>query len=226
MKFLLLLFSIANADLVDNCTDSICNLEVKENSVLTHAIPLTDKSELLAKISNAPKSWGRPQEQKDVCPSGHITRDENGDPVPLDDRTPLSVEVVSVEYDTTDEDGNVTGTASHDCDRYTYPADFVIELTNAQAEKDEIDGVTKAINDQACGGIVKALMVYRNSNKDLTQGEKMQILSDYAAIEGLLDTGSLDTAKAQILGITPDGRRVVQADIDALAAKIDECSTP
>lgn len=208
---------------MDNCSDNHCRVSIKINNVEKFGRGVVDKTDALNWIDSAKNSWGRPQEVKDVCPTGFQHTDEFGSPIPIDDRTPISTEVVNLSYPIFDEDGNQTGTGNHDCDRYTFPADYTIELTNAQAEKDMNDGIATALAAQDCGRVVKALMVVRNASKTLTAGQKKQIIQDYSTIIGLLDSGSLTTAKEEIDNTTPDGVRITAGDIAALSAKIDEC---
>jgi len=137
----------------------------------------------------------------------------------------ISKTIVNLEYNITDIDGNVTGVGNHDCDRYTFPADYTIELTNAAAEKQAELELRTALASQNCGRIVQARMLIRNSKKtDLTRGDKIQIISDYSSIVSLLSTGSLPTARDEILAAVPDGKRVTQDDVTALVAELDKCN--
>lgn len=74
-----------------------------------------------------------------------------------------------------------------------------------------------------CGKRVIGLLIVRNSTKSLTTAQVGQINSIYSPIKGLIDTGSLVTAKEQMQAITPDGSLITQGDKDDLLAEITKC---
>lgn len=74
-----------------------------------------------------------------------------------------------------------------------------------------------------CGKRVIGLLIVRNSTKSLTTAQVGQINSIYSPIKGLIDTGSLITAKEQMQAITPDGSLITQEDKDELLAEITKC---
>lgn len=77
----------------------------------------------------------------------------------------------------------------------------------------------KAINH---GQRVIALLIVRNASKGLTTAQIGEMNLTYAQIKGLLETGSLLTAKEKIELITPDGTIVTEADKTALVSEINK----
>ena len=75
----------------------------------------------------------------------------------------------------------------------------------------------------ACGNKVLAYMLVRNQPKLLTTMQVDQLVQTYAPIKGLLETGSLVTAKEKIQAVVADGVVVTEADKVALIAEIDLC---
>lgn len=95
------------------------------------------------------------------------------------------------------------------------------EASQAQ-EKALEDGVKSALKRIEHGKRVIALLLVRNSSKNLSKGQVKQMVSTYAEIKGLLETGSLETAKDEINLITPDGTIVTEGDKSALVSEIDK----
>ena len=79
------------------------------------------------------------------------------------------------------------------------------------------------IRQMDCGRRVMALLAISNGKKGLTKNQRKQILSQYAAIKGMLDAGSLDLAKDEIQAISPDGVLVTEGDKTELVQEIDSC---
>jgi hypothetical protein len=75
----------------------------------------------------------------------------------------------------------------------------------------------------ACGNKVVAYMLVRNQPKALTTSQVDSLVQTYAPIKGLLETGSLTTAKEKIAAVVADGVVVTEADKAALIAEIDLC---
>lgn len=71
------------------------------------------------------------------------------------------------------------------------------------------------------GKRVLALVSIRNDAKTLSTVNVASISATYAPIQALLLSGSIATAKNQILSIVPDGTLVTQADLDAIVAEIN-----
>lgn len=71
------------------------------------------------------------------------------------------------------------------------------------------------------GTRIVALMGVRNDAKNLTAEQSAGFLSTYGPIMQMLQAGALDTAKAQIEAITPDGTITTQADKDAILSEIN-----
>jgi len=93
------------------------------------------------------------------------------------------------------------------------------KATEAQLEA----GISLATNLRKCGERVMALMLVRNQPKGLTTTQVKQLVSAYASIKGLLESGSLASAKEEIQAVTADGVLVTNADKTALSAEIDKC---
>lgn len=74
-----------------------------------------------------------------------------------------------------------------------------------------------------CGESVIDLILVRNQAKGLSTSQVKIMVGTYAPIQGLLTSGSLVSAKEEILNVTADGVLVTEGDKTALAARIDEC---
>lgn len=83
--------------------------------------------------------------------------------------------------------------------------------------------IRAALKAQRCGRRVKALLLVRNAPKGLTNGQKKQLVSDHGTTIRLLDAGSLDTARAEILATPADGTIITEGDKTALVAELDNC---
>jgi len=83
--------------------------------------------------------------------------------------------------------------------------------------------IQTALKRIECGKRVIGLLVVRNSGKSLTTAQVGQINSVYAPIKGLIDTGSLVTAKEQMQLITPDGSLITNEDKTDLISEINKC---
>jgi hypothetical protein len=93
------------------------------------------------------------------------------------------------------------------------------EAARAQLEA----GIQVAQRLRACGERVMALMLVRNQPKNLTTAQVKQLVSSYAGIKGLLESGSLNSAKEEIQAAVADGVLITNADKAALSAEIDKC---
>jgi hypothetical protein len=90
-------------------------------------------------------------------------------------------------------------------------------------ERSMVDAIAQAEKLQACGKKVMALMLVRNQPKELTTAQVKQLVSTYADVKGLLETGSLNSAKEEILAVVADGTLITEEDKTALAAEVDKC---
>jgi hypothetical protein len=208
----LILINLLNASITDNCVNEICNANVLVNGVVKYKISANDKTKVLNWINSntSNNSWGRPEETKDICPTGFQPTDEFGNPVPIDDRTATSVVVVNLEYPIHDEDGNQTGTGNHDCDRYTFPADYTIELTNAQAEKDAQDyAAAGAAAKGLCDKIYHMVMGY-NISRNFDTPTLNQMKVDFNNAKTYLQDCQVAAAKAEIEAISADPAKFTQ----------------
>lgn len=91
----------------------------------------------------------------------------------------------------------------------------------AQAEQSVALAYAKKLRE--CGEGVMDLLLVRNSTKNLTKGQIKQMVSSFASIKGLLETGSLNSAKEEIEAVTPDGTLVTAEDKNALISAINAC---
>lgn len=101
----------------------------------------------------------------------------------------------------------------------TKKAAYDLAKTSSEAMESAINQAYKAIDH---GKRIIALIVVRNASKGLKKNQIRQMNSTYAEIKGLLETGSLETAKEQIESITPDGTIVTDADKTALVSEINK----
>lgn len=83
--------------------------------------------------------------------------------------------------------------------------------------------IQTALKRIECGKRVIGLLVVRNASKTLTTAQIGQINTVYAPIKGLIDTGSLVTAKEQMQAITPDGLLITTEDKNDLIQEITKC---
>lgn len=71
------------------------------------------------------------------------------------------------------------------------------------------------------GQRVISLVILRNSVKNLTDEQVVQLHSTYATIKAFLEDGSLDRAKAAVEATIPDGIVMTSADKDAIIEEIN-----
>jgi uncharacterized ubiquitin-like protein YukD len=96
------------------------------------------------------------------------------------------------------------------------------EIFKTQARQKE-QVIQFALKRIECVKRVIGLLVLRNSTKVLTTANIAQINSTYAPIKGLIDTGSLNTAKEQMALIVPDGTLITVDDKNDLISESDKC---
>ena len=95
---------------------------------------------------------------------------------------------------------------------------------SSESQKAQVEsGIAKAQNLRACGERVMALMLVRNQPKNLTTAQVKQVVSTYSSIKSLLGSGSLVSAREEILAVTADGVLVTDTDKTALASEVDKC---
>jgi len=115
------------------------------------------------------------------------------------------------------------------CSKFLYKelainsAGFSAYQANKLAAAQMAGAFAQAKSLRECGGKVMDLLLIRNAPKGLTTSQIKQMVLTYAPIKGLLETGSLNSAKEEIQAITPDGLLVTAGDKTALIAKVDEC---
>jgi hypothetical protein len=91
----------------------------------------------------------------------------------------------------------------------------------AKANLEAALGQAKKLRE--CGERVMGLMLVRNQPKGLTTAQVKQLVAGYKDIKALLESGSLVSAKEEILAVNADGVLVTEADKAALAAEVDKC---
>jgi hypothetical protein len=102
-----------------------------------------------------------------------------------------------------------------------------VDLTdqyNAFMAKHQINEATKeAKKMRDCGETVIDMMLVRNQSKTLNKNQVKQLVSSYKDIMALIQTGSLATAKDEIIAVNADGVLVTEADKAALVSVINSC---
>lgn len=89
-----------------------------------------------------------------------------------------------------------------------------------KAKESAIAMATKAIN---CGKRVIAMLVVQNASKGLDTTQIKAMNASYSTIKDLLETGSLTSAREEILAATADGVLVTETDKTVLVAELDLC---
>jgi hypothetical protein len=99
------------------------------------------------------------------------------------------------------------------------------ELKDAEEKKNALleDSIRQAKKLRDCGGRVMDVLLVRNSTKGLTTAQVKQIVATYAPVKALLETGSLNSAKEEILAVSADGLLITEEDKTALIAEINSC---
>ena len=83
--------------------------------------------------------------------------------------------------------------------------------------------ISVALKKMDCGKRVIAKLVVLNSTKNLTTEQIATMNGTYSTVKTLLETGSLETAKASILGTVADGVVILESDKTELVKTIDAC---
>lgn len=95
------------------------------------------------------------------------------------------------------------------------------------AQKAATDSLENALSQtlkaQQCGKRVMAMMLVRNAQKALSKAQKRLLVQTYKDIKDLLDVGSLEAAREDILAVNADGTLVTEADKTALVQTLDGC---
>jgi hypothetical protein len=82
-------------------------------------------------------------------------------------------------------------------------------------------GQAKSLRE--CGSSVMDLVLVRNASKGLNTTQVKAMVGIYAPIKGLLETGSLNSAKEEVQAVEPDGTLVTSGDKVAVISAIDVC---
>lgn len=87
------------------------------------------------------------------------------------------------------------------------------------------DEAAMAIASKAlsCGKKVISRMLLQNKPKGLKKAQVRNLVKTYKDIKDLLDTGSLESAREDILAVAINEPIVTQADKDALVSELDKC---
>jgi len=112
-----------------------------------------------------------------------------------------------------------------------------IEITKVSVDgngelflEDDQDKIDARVTEEAIAMRVKriafgqrliAIMSIRNDAKSLTQGQIVQLVTDFADINTAWLNGSIQTSRALIDAITPDETILTTADKNAMLAEID-----
>lgn len=119
----------------------------------------------------------------------------------------------------TDEmiDGEPTGQkiVIEDADK---KAAYETKIAQDEAQK---AALAKALQAMNAGREIIAKMAIRNVQKGLTAEQVAQFLDSFKDVKGMLETGSLTTAKAAINAITPDGVVTTESDKEFLITEIN-----
>ena len=98
----------------------------------------------------------------------------------------------------------------------------VYESTEALIEADEM-AMLAANESLKCGKKVIARMLLLNSLKDLTKAQVKQFVKGYGDIKDLLETGSLESAREDIVASVPDGTVLTDQDKTIIIQELDGC---
>lgn len=101
-------------------------------------------------------------------------------------------------------------------------ADYLAQKALKDAEEIQEQKLQEKIKLIDAGKRVVALLNLRNEPKNLTGEQIGQMVTTFASIKGLLETGSLKTAKFLIGQVVADGTIVTDADKTALIAELDK----
>lgn len=98
-------------------------------------------------------------------------------------------------------------------------------LAAEQVKKDRQAAIDRKKADINFGNTVVALVGVLNEQKGLNSSQLDQMTSAFSAIKENLTSGAIETARAKIAAITPDGVAITQSDIDAILSEIDNYLT-
>lgn len=100
--------------------------------------------------------------------------------------------------------------------------DYLAQKALKEADELQEQKLQEKIKLIDAGKRVIALLNLRNESKNLTGEQIGQMVTAFASIKGLLETGSLKTAKYLIGQVVADGVIVTDADKTALIAELDK----
>jgi hypothetical protein len=102
----------------------------------------------------------------------------------------------------------------------TKKAQYETQKAQETADKMAMAAASKALE---CGKKVISRMLIQNKPKDLSKAQVRNLVKTYKDIKNLLETGSLESAREDILAVAVNEPVVTQADKDALVAELDAC---
>jgi hypothetical protein len=91
------------------------------------------------------------------------------------------------------------------------------------AEKAFEEGISQVKKLRECGGRVMDVLLVRNAVKGLTTEQVKTLHSTYSNIQSYLLSGSLHTAKEEIIAAEVNPPTITQSDKDALVSEINKC---
>lgn len=100
------------------------------------------------------------------------------------------------------------------------PTDVTAQRTQ---ENSLASAMAKAQRAMECGKSAQALLLVRNSLKNLTTAAVKALVAAYAPIKQLLDTGSLQSSIEEIQAVQADGVLITNDDKTALVNHINGC---
>lgn len=91
------------------------------------------------------------------------------------------------------------------------------------AKKAKESAIKLAQSKIDCGQEVIAYLTVLNAPKGLTTDQIKTMNQTYSGIKNLLETGSLETARIEILNVVADGTLITESDKTNLVSQLDSC---
>lgn len=96
----------------------------------------------------------------------------------------------------------------------------ILDITQKKLHEAALVQAEKVFN---CGKSAQKLILIHNADKNLTKAQVKHLVSTYADVKNLLDTGSLETAIEEIGAIIADGVVITEDDKTAIVEHINGC---
>ena len=100
---------------------------------------------------------------------------------------------------------------------------YNIIISDAGASITKRLGIQQAKLSLDCGQRVKAYLLVINSPKNPTPGQVKTLKTRFAEIDASLSSGSLDTAREEMVEVNIDSTIMTETDRTALIAELDSC---